>query len=92
MSRSLKKGYYTQQSLVERVIKLRGLGSKSSVKTWSRRSTIIPVLVGTIVEVYNGRKFLKVHISEDMVGHKLGEFAHTRTFKKHPATKKSNIK
>ena len=89
MVRSLKKGFYIQYKLLTKIKKIKDLGLKTSIKTWSRNSTIIPDFVGSILEVYNGKKFLKIYISEDMVGHKLGEFSHTRFFKKHPSNNKN---
>jgi small subunit ribosomal protein S19 len=90
MSRSLKKSYYIQHSLLDKVQRSKDLNLKNPIKTWSRSSVIIPFFVGLVFEVHNGKKFSKVYISEDMVGHKLGEFSHTRFFKKHPNT--GNIK
>lgn len=88
MARSIKKGPYVEESLL-RKIDLEGGGSpKKVVKTWSRRSTIIPEFVGYTFAVHNGKKFIPVFVSENMVGHKLGEFAPTRTFYGHGADKK----
>ena len=83
MPRSLKKGPFVDASLRRQVEALLEEGSRKAVKTWSRRSTILPSFVGANVMVHNGNKFLKVFITEDMVGHKLGEFAPTRTFRGH---------
>jgi small subunit ribosomal protein S19 len=83
MSRSTKKGPYVDQRLVEKVHKMMKLGSKKPIKTWSRRSTIIPDFVGLTFSVHNGRTFIPVFVTENMVGHKLGEFAYTRMFKRH---------
>ena len=87
MSRSLKKGPFVDHHLLKKVGKQNQEGTKKPVKTWSRRSMIIPDMVGHTFEVHNGRKFFAVFISENMVGHKLGEFAPTRTFKGHPIKK-----
>lgn len=90
MSRSLKKGFFIDYKLLIKVIRFKKLGLRSFLKTWSRRSTIIPEMVGLNVEVHNGNKFIRVFVTENMVGHKLGEFAHTRIFKKHPSAAKKN--
>ncbi|MCK5077361.1 MAG: 30S ribosomal protein S19 [Calditrichia bacterium] len=83
MARSLKKGPYIDQNLYNKVDELNKSGQKKVIKTWARRSTISPEFVGHTVSVHNGKKFIPVYISENMVGHKLGEFAPTRTFKGH---------
>ncbi|MGH9380949.1 MAG: 30S ribosomal protein S19 [Thermoanaerobaculia bacterium] len=83
MARSLKKGYFIDSSLAEKIEKLNESGQKRVVKTWSRRSTVTPDMVGHTIAVHNGMKFIPVYISENMVGHKLGEFAMTRTFRGH---------
>jgi small subunit ribosomal protein S19 len=83
MGRSLKKGPYVEARLMERIEKQNDTGQKRVIKTWSRRSTIFPEMVGHTIAVYDGRKHLPIYISEDMVGHKLGEFAPTRTFRGH---------
>ncbi|HTM30344.1 MAG TPA: 30S ribosomal protein S19 [Vicinamibacterales bacterium] len=88
MARSLKKGPFIDDHLLKKVDDLNDKGEKRVVKTWSRRSTIIPDMVGHTIAVHNGRKFVPVYISENMVGHKLGEFALTRTFKGHSSDKK----
>jgi len=85
MSRSTKKGPYVDEKLLMKVQRLATSGDKKPIKTWSRRSTITPDFVGITISVYNGRKFIPVYITENMVGHKLGEFSPTRTFKKHGA-------
>jgi small subunit ribosomal protein S19 len=85
MSRSTKKGPYIDEKLLMKVQKMLKTGDKKPLKTWSRRSTITPEFVGVTMSVYNGRKFIPVYVTENMVGHKLGEFAPTRTFKKHGA-------
>ena len=83
MARSLKKGPFIDQHLLEKVEELNNSRQKKVVKTWSRRSTILPEFVGHTLAVHNGRKFIPVYITENMVGHKLGEFAPTRTFRAH---------
>ncbi len=83
MARSLKKGPFCDAYLLKKVEEAKKSGNKKPIKTWSRRSTIFPQFVGFTFSVYNGKSFIPVYISEDMVGHKLGEFAPTRTFKGH---------
>lgn len=83
MSRSLKKGPFIDQKLFDKVQKLNESGQKKVIKTWARRSTIPPEFVGNTIAVHNGIKFIPVYITENMVGHKLGEFAQTRTFRGH---------
>ena len=83
MSRSLKKGPFVETSLLEKIEGMNRGGDKKVVKTWSRRSTVIPEMVGHTMAVHNGKKFIPVYVTENMVGHKLGEFAPTRTFKGH---------
>ena len=85
MARSIKKGFYVDQSLQKKVDQMNESGKKKPIKTWSRRSTVTPELVGHTINVHNGRTFETVVITENMVGHKLGEFALTRTFKGHGA-------
>ena len=85
MSRSTKKGPYIDEKLLMKVQKLVMAGDKKPIKTWSRRSTITPDFVGVTLSVYNGKKFIPVYVTENMVGHKIGEFAPTRVFKKHGA-------
>ena len=85
MSRSTKKGPYIDEKLLMKVQKLVMAGDKKPIKTWSRRSTITPDFVGVTLSVYNGKKFIPVYVTENMVGHKVGEFAPTRVFKKHGA-------
>ncbi|MBQ0017502.1 MAG: 30S ribosomal protein S19 [Clostridiales bacterium] len=85
MSRSLKKMPYIEERLKNRITKMNEAGEKKVVKTWSRSSTIYPEFVGHTIAVYNGRKHIPVYCTADMVGHKLGEFAPTRTFKGHTA-------
>ncbi len=88
MSRSSKKGPYIEERLLARVESMNSSGSKQMIKTWSRRSTIFPEMVGHTIAVHDGRKHVPVFVSESMVGHKLGEFAPTRTFRAHSGTKK----
>ncbi len=83
MSRSLKKGPYIEASLKKKVEQMNEKGDKKVIKTWSRRSTIFPDMVGHTIAVHDGRRHVPIFISEDMVGHKLGEFAPTRTFRGH---------
>ena len=89
MPRSLKKGPFIDLHLLTKVEKALESGNKKPIKTWSRRSMIIPNMIGLTIAVHNGRQHIPVSINEDMVGHKLGEFAATRTFKGHVADKKS---
>ncbi len=88
MSRSLKKGPFIADSLLKKIDKLNAAGDKQVIKTWSRASTILPQMVGHTIAVHNGRQHVPVFISEQMVGHKLGEFAPTRTFKGHARSDK----
>ena len=87
MARSLKKGPYVDPKLVKKVLKKRDSGDRTPVKTWSRRSDIIPEFVGMTFSVYDGRKFVSVFVTENMVGHKFGEFVPTRKFLKHGGVK-----
>ena len=87
MSRSLKKGPFVEERLMSRIDKMNEANEKKVVETWSRSSTIFPEMVGHTIAVHDGRKHVPVFISEDMVGHKLGEFAPTRTFKGHAGAK-----
>jgi small subunit ribosomal protein S19 len=89
MSRSLKKGPYIDPKLAAKVAKLKATGSHEPIKTWSRRSTISPEFVTMTFLVHNGKSFIKVYVSEEMVGHKLGEFAPTRQFRGHPGTREA---
>jgi len=91
MSRSIKKGPYLEDSLLEKIEKMKRDGVKKPIKTWSRRSTIIPDFVGYTFSIHNGKDFNNVYITEDMVGHKLGEFAPTRKFTHHGAHSKRTI-
>ncbi len=87
MGRSVKKGPYVQPVLMKRVLEMNAAGEKKILKTWSRSSTIFPEFVGHTFAVHDGRKHVPVYVTEDMVGHKLGEFAPTRTFKGHAGAK-----
>ena len=89
MARSVWKGPYFDVTLFKKVKKSKEESSKSPIKTWSRRSTIIPDFVGVTISVYNGKSFIPVYVTEDMVGHKLGEFSPTRVFKGHSGDKKA---
>jgi small subunit ribosomal protein S19 len=92
MPRSLKKGPYVEPKLMNKVLVTQESRSNRVIKTWSRRSTVVPEMVGITLAVHNGRKFIPVFISENMVGHKLGEFSPTRTFYGHAGDKKSKLK
>jgi small subunit ribosomal protein S19 len=92
MSRSLKKGAFVDTSVLKKAQDMNASGKKQAIKTWSRRSTIVPDMVGLTFSVYNGRKFIPVYISENMVGHKLGEFSPTREFKGHRKEEKAGGK
>jgi small subunit ribosomal protein S19 len=92
MARSVKKGYFVDYHLMEKVEKIKESGSRKPVKTWSRRSTVIPDMVGMTFEVHNGKKFIPVFVTENMVGHKLGEFAPTRTFHSHAGDRKTKLR
>lgn len=89
MSRSLKKGPFIDHHLLEKVLAQKDSNSKKMIKTWSRRSMIIPEMVGFTLAVHNGKNFIPVFVTENMVGHKLGEFAPTRTFKMHSGDRKT---
>jgi len=90
MSRSLKKGPFVEKKLFDRIAAMNEKNEKKVLKTWSRASTIFPEFVGHTIAVHDGRKHVPVYVTEDMVGHKLGEFAPTRTFKGHAGSKTSN--
>ena len=92
MPRSLKKGPFVDDHLLKKVDKLNEANEKKVIKTWSRRSTIVPEAVNLTFAVHNGRKFVPVFVTENMVGHKMGEFSPTRTFYGHAADKKSKLK
>ena len=89
MSRSIKKGPFVEAKLLARIDAMNAANEKKVIRTWSRSSTIFPQMVGHTIAVYDGRKHVPVYVTEDMVGHKLGEFAPTRTFRGHAADKKS---
>ena len=92
MARSIKKGFYVDQSLQKKVDQMNENGKKKPIKTWSRRSTVTPELVGHTINVHNGRTFETVFITENMVGHKLGEFSPTRSFRGHAGAKNKGKK
>ena len=89
MGRSLKKGPYVDEKLFGRVVELNRTRQKKVLKTWSRRSTVMPEFIGHTLAVHNGRKFIPVYVTENMVGHRLGEFALTRTFRVHGSSEKA---
>ena len=91
MSRSVKKGPFVDKSLLEKTTRILNSGSKKPIKTWSRRSVILPEFVGMTISVHNGKIFHPVFITENMVGHKLGEFSPTRTFRKHGTATKTSL-
>jgi small subunit ribosomal protein S19 len=92
MARSVKKGPFVDLHLLKKVETVRATSDKRPVKTWSRRSTVLPEFVGLTIAVHNGKQHVPVYVSENMVGHKLGEFSLTRTFKGHAADKKASAK
>ncbi len=92
MARSIKKGPFIEERLLEKVRKIEESGSKAVIKTWSRRSTITPELIGHTFAVHNGKKFIPVFVTENMVGHKLGEFSPTRTFFNHAGDRKTKLR
>jgi len=91
MARSLKKGFFVDTHLTDKVTAMNSAGTKRVIKTWSRRSTVIPDMVGHTLAVHNGNKFIPVYVSENMVGHKLGEFSQTRTFRGHSGKKEKIV-
>ena len=91
MARSLKKGFFVDTHLTDKVTAMNSAGTKRVIKTWSRRSTVIPDMVGHTLAVHNGNKFIPVYVSENMVGHKLGEFSQTRTFRGHSGKKEKVV-
>jgi small subunit ribosomal protein S19 len=91
MARSIKKGPYVQESLWKKIKQANQTGSKKVIKTWSRRSTIVPEMIGHTFAVHNGKKFIPVFITENMVGHKLGEFSPTRIFHSHSGDRKTKV-
>ena len=92
MARSLKKGPFADESLLKKIDAMNAANDKQVVKTWSRRSTIFPSFVGHTIAVHDGRKHVPVYVTEDMVGHKLGEFVATRTYRGHGGEKKSGVR
>ena len=92
MSRSSKKGPFVEERLLSRVEAMNAAGEKRMIRTWSRASTIFPVMVGHTIAVHDGRKHVPVFVSEQMVGHKLGEFAPTRTFRTHAGDRQAQVK
>lgn len=92
MARSLKKGPFVDDHLLKKVLTAQEAGSRKVIKTWSRRSTILPEFVGLTFAVHNGKKFVPVYVTEDMIGHKLGEFSPTRTFFGHAGDRKAQRK
>jgi small subunit ribosomal protein S19 len=92
MSRSLKKGPYVSEKLLKKIVDMNNAGEKKVIRTWSRPSTIFPDMVGHTIAVHDGKKHVPVYITEDMVGHKLGEFAPTRTYRGHAGSKTSNVR
>ena len=88
MSRSVKKGPFIDKHLYKKVVESKSIVEKKQIKTWSRRSTIFPEMVGLTINVYNGKKFIPVYVTENLVGHKLGEFAPTRTYYGHGGSEK----
>ena len=92
MSRSSRKGPYVEERLMSRIEQMNTSGSKQMIRTWSRSSTIFPEMVGHTIAVHDGRKHVPVFVSEQMVGHKLGEFAPTRTFRGHSGDRKTDVK
>ncbi len=92
MARSIKKGPYVEEGLARKLRRAQETGDRKVIKTWSRRSTILPEMVGFTFAVHNGRKFMPVFVTENMVGHKLGEFSPTRTFHGHAGDRKSKVK
>jgi small subunit ribosomal protein S19 len=92
VARSIKKGPYVEESLLRKVRRVQSSGDKGVIKTWSRRSTVTPELIGLTFAVHNGKKFIPVFVTENMVGHKLGEFAPTRTFYSHSGDRKSKLR
>ncbi len=92
MGRSLKKGPFVEKKLLERIEEMNAANEKRVLKTWSRASTIFPQMIGHTIAVHDGRRHVPVYITEDMVGHKLGEFAPTRTYRGHASDKSSKVK
>ncbi len=91
MARSAKKGPYVQEPLIKKIMRIKESGKREVIKTWSRRSMITPEFVGLTFSVHNGKKFISVFVTENMVGHRLGEFSPTRTFRLHSGQRKSGM-
>ena len=91
MARSLRKGPFVDEHLIQKVLRAQEINDRKPIKTWSRRSVIVPEMIGLTIAVHNGRAHVPVSINENMIGHKLGEFAGTRTFKAHSGDRKSRI-
>jgi small subunit ribosomal protein S19 len=89
MSRSLKKGPFVDEHLVKKILKAKEINDRKPIKTWSRRSVVIPEMVGLTISVHNGRQHIPVSVNENMVGHKLGEFSATKTFRMHAGDRKT---
>lgn len=92
MSRSLKKGPFVDDHLIKKVDDMNAAGKKVVIKTWSRRSMVVPAMLSHTIAVHNGKKFVPVYVTENMIGHRLGEFAPTRTFKGHTGARKADVK
>ena len=92
MARSIKKGAFIEERLLDKVRRQEATGNKTVIKTWSRRSTVTPELIGQTFAVHNGKKFIPVFVTENMVGHKLGEFSPTRTFYSHAGDRKTKLR
>ena len=90
MARSLRKGPFVDEHLIQKVLKAQEINDRKPIKTWSRRSVVVPEMIGLTIAVHNGRAHVPVSINENMIGHKLGEFASTRTFKVHSGDRKPN--
>ena len=88
MARSVKKGPFIDKHLYKKIVEMKDASKKKPIKTWSRRSTIFPEMVGLTINVYNGKKFIPVYVTENLVGHKLGEFSPTRNFRGHAGSEK----
>ena len=91
MARSLRKGPFVDEHLIQKVLKAQEINDRKPIKTWSRRSVIVPEMIGLTIAIHNGRAHVPVTINENMIGHKLGEFASTRTFKVHSGDRKTRI-
>jgi len=91
MARSLRKGPFVDEHLIQKVLKAQEIKDRKPIKTWSRRSVVVPEMIGLTIAIHNGRAHVPVTINENMIGHKLGEFAGTRTFKVHSGDRKSHI-